>query len=140
MNPRLAGPFAALQKVKYVRTVFTVVWFLVKLASCLRHYDILHVFSAAYFSFWWAPMPAILLAKLCGKKVILNYRDGQAEDHLRNWRSAIPVIRKADVTVAPSDPAGVASIGQVRLTPDGKSCVYSFKRTLSELYLVEGQS
>ena len=102
MNPRLAGPFAALQKVKYVRTVFTVVWFLVKLASCLRHYDILHVFSAAYFSFWSAPMPAILLAKLCGKKVILNYRDGQAEDHLRNWRSAIPVIRKADVTVAPS--------------------------------------
>ena len=42
--------------------------------------------------------------------------------------------------LTPSDPAGVASIGQVRLTPDGKSCVYSFKRTLSELYLVEGQT
>src|SRR5438046_8786331 len=102
MNQRRAGPFAALQKVKYVRTVFTVVWFLVKLASCLRHYDILHVFSAAYFSFWWAPMPAILLAKLCGKKVILNYRDGQAEDHLRNWRSAVPVRRMRDVPGAPS--------------------------------------
>jgi glycosyltransferase involved in cell wall biosynthesis len=102
MNPRLPGPFAALQKLKYVRTASTVFWFLVKLASCLRHYDVLHVFSAAYFSFWWAPMPAILLGKLCGKKVILNYRDGQAEDHLRNWRSAIPVIRRADVTVTPS--------------------------------------
>ena len=39
----------------------------------------------------------------------------------------------------PSDPAGVSTIGQIRLTPDGKSCVYSFKRILSELYLVEGQ-
>jgi L-malate glycosyltransferase len=102
MNPRLPGPFAALQKLKYVRTASTVFWFLMKLVSRLRHCDILHVFSAAYFSFWWAPMPAILLGKLCGKKVILNYRDGQAEDHLRNWRSAIPVIRRADVTVTPS--------------------------------------
>jgi serine/threonine protein kinase len=38
----------------------------------------------------------------------------------------------------PSDPAGVSTIGQIRLTPDGKSCAYSFKRILSELYLVEG--
>jgi glycosyltransferase involved in cell wall biosynthesis len=102
MNPRLPGPLAALQKIKYVRTAATVTGFLVKLASCIWRYDILHVFSAAYFSFWWAPTPAILLGKLCGKKVILNYRDGQAEDHLRNWRSAIPVIRKADVIVTPS--------------------------------------
>ena len=48
--------------------------------------------------------------------------------------------REQWMELTPSDPAGVASIGQVRLTPDGKSCVYSFKRTLSELYLVEGQT
>jgi len=48
--------------------------------------------------------------------------------------------REPWLELAPSDPAGVASIGQDRLTPDGGSCDYSFKRTLSELYLVEGQS
>jgi serine/threonine protein kinase len=48
--------------------------------------------------------------------------------------------REPWMQISPSDPAGVASIGQIRLTPDGRSCVYSFKRTLSELYLVEGQS
>jgi len=33
----------------------------------------------------------------------LNYRSGEAEDHLENWRlTAIPIIRLADVVVAPS--------------------------------------
>jgi len=47
--------------------------------------------------------------------------------------------REPWMELVPSDPAGVSTIGQIRLTPDGKSCVYSFKRILSELYLVEGQ-
>jgi Tol biopolymer transport system component len=48
--------------------------------------------------------------------------------------------RELWMELIPADLAGVLSIGQIRLTPDGKSCVYSFKRTLSELYLVEGQT
>ncbi len=46
--------------------------------------------------------------------------------------------REPWMELVPSDPAGVSTIGQIRLTPDGVSCVYSFKRILSELYLVEG--
>lgn len=103
MNPRLPGPLRLLQKIKYVRTASTVLWFLLKLMWRLRRCDVVHVFAAAYFSFWWAPMPAILLGRAFGRRVILNYRDGQAEGHLRTWRSAIPVIRRADVIVAPSE-------------------------------------
>ncbi len=102
MNPRLPGPLRLLQRIKYVRTAATLLTFVLKLLARLPRYDVVHVFAAGYFSFWWAPMPAILLGKAFGKKVILNYRDGRAEDHLRNWRTAIPVIRKADVIVAPS--------------------------------------
>jgi glycosyltransferase involved in cell wall biosynthesis len=37
------------------------------------------------------------------KKCILNYRSGEAEDHLQNWRaSGIPIMRLADVIVVPS--------------------------------------
>ena len=36
------------------------------------------------------------------------------------------------------DPAGVRTPMGVRITPDGKYCVYSFERVLSNLYLVEG--
>jgi glycosyltransferase involved in cell wall biosynthesis len=40
---------------------------------------------------------------LYGKKVILNYRSGEAEDHLRNWPlTAIPTMRLADCIVVPS--------------------------------------
>jgi hypothetical protein len=38
----------------------------------------------------------------------------------------------------PGDPAGVETIGPILLTPDGKTCVYGYHRTLSDLYLVEG--
>ena len=38
----------------------------------------------------------------------------------------------------PADPAGVATIGPILVTPDGKNYVYGFHRTLADLYLVEG--
>ena len=38
----------------------------------------------------------------------------------------------------PSDPAGVIHIGPIVLTPDGKTYVYGYHRTLSDLYLTEG--
>ena len=38
----------------------------------------------------------------------------------------------------PSDLAGVETIGPILMTPDGKTSVYGYHRTLSDLYLVEG--
>ncbi len=38
----------------------------------------------------------------------------------------------------PNDPAGVETIGPILFTPDGKTCVYGYHRTLSDLYLVDG--
>jgi len=40
--------------------------------------------------------------------------------------------------IVPPDAAGVDQIGGVRITPDLKSYVYSYDRTLSDLYVVEG--
>ena len=38
----------------------------------------------------------------------------------------------------PSDHAGVALIGPILMSADGKSYVYGYHRALSDLYLVEG--
>ena len=38
----------------------------------------------------------------------------------------------------PADAAGITDIGPILITPDGKSYVYEYGRTLSDLYLVEG--
>jgi Tol biopolymer transport system component len=41
-------------------------------------------------------------------------------------------------TLMPADAAGITGMGQILITPDGKSYVYEYIRTLSDLYLVEG--
>jgi len=103
VNPRLPGVFRKLQEIRYVRTVVTSMMFRGLLLARLRRYDVVHVFSASYLSFVLAPTPAILVARLYGKKIVLNYRSGEAADHLRRWRrTAIPTIRLADEVAVPS--------------------------------------
>jgi len=64
---------------------------------------VVHVFAASYWSFLLAPTPAILIGKWLGKRVVVNYRSGEAEDHLRRWsRTAIPTLHRADAVVTPS--------------------------------------
>jgi glycosyltransferase involved in cell wall biosynthesis len=103
VNPRGPGFIGALQKVKYVRTLVTSALYGIQLLSRICKYDILHIFTPGYFAFLLAPAPAILLAKLLGKKVILNYRDGRAEDHLNKSKLAVRIMRRVDVIVAPSN-------------------------------------
>jgi glycosyltransferase involved in cell wall biosynthesis len=103
VNPRLPGLFGKLQRIKYVRTVLTSIAYVASLLVRVRRFDVIHVFSASYTSFVIAPTPAILIAKLYGKKIVLNYRSGEAEDHLRRWRrTAIPTIRLVDEIAVPS--------------------------------------
>jgi hypothetical protein len=40
--------------------------------------------------------------------------------------------------LAPADPAGLDDVSYIRLSADGRSYVYSYRRILSTLYLVEG--
>ena len=103
VNPRAPKLLRPLQRVKYLRTFVTSLLYAVQLAARIRHYEILHIFTPGYFAFLLAPAPAILLAKLLGKKTILNYRDGRAEDHLTKSPLAIRIMRQVDVIVAPSD-------------------------------------
>jgi glycosyltransferase involved in cell wall biosynthesis len=103
VNPRLPGIFRHIQRVKYVRTfVVSIVYFLFLLLKIPRM-DVVHVFSASYWSFLLAPVPAIIVGKLFQKHVIINYHSGEAEDHLSNWRSAKFFLRFCDVIVVPSD-------------------------------------
>jgi glycosyltransferase involved in cell wall biosynthesis len=95
-NPRLPGILRQLQSIKYVRTIVTTLFYVALLLWRIPKYDIIHVFSASYYSYLLCAAPALLIARLFGKKSILNYRSGEASDHLENWRTAIPTIRLAD--------------------------------------------
>ena len=102
MDPRWPAPFAFLHSVKLVRTLVMVASFVTLLLFKGAKYDVYHVFAAAYYSFMWAPAPTLLIAKLFRKPCVLNYHDGRAEGHLREWRSAVPLVSLADEIVTPS--------------------------------------
>ncbi len=94
--------FPSLQKIKYLRTILTTVKYLFDLLIKVPRYDVIHVFSASYLSFFLAPTPALIIAKLMRRKTILNYRSGEAKDHLTNSPVSIRIIRKFDKIITPS--------------------------------------
>jgi glycosyltransferase involved in cell wall biosynthesis len=103
IHPRLPGALQLLHEIKYVRTVVYTIAYLALLLLRLPRFDVAHIFAASYFSFVIAPAPAVLIAKLYGKPVLLNYHSGEAEDHLRRWpRSTKLIFGLADRVVAPS--------------------------------------
>ena len=101
-NPRLPGTLRRLQSIKYVRTVVTTLMYVALLLWRVRKYDVIHIFCASYYSYSLSAIPALLISRLYGKKSILNYRSGEAKDHLENWQTAVPTLRWADEIVVPS--------------------------------------
>jgi glycosyltransferase involved in cell wall biosynthesis len=102
VNPRLPGPLRQSQRVKYLRTLVTEPAYLLALLFRLPRYDVIHAFSAAYWSFLLAPAPALLLARLLRKRTILNYHDGRLQDHLWKFPRALRLMRMAERIVVPS--------------------------------------
>ena len=68
INPRLPGPLRYLQRIKYVRTILTTIAYVISLLLRVYKYDVIHVFSASYFSFVIAPTPAILSENFTGER------------------------------------------------------------------------
>lgn len=98
----IRGSWSRLQRIKYVRTLVTSFRYLLALARRLPRADVVHVFSASYWSFLLAPTPAILLARLWGRPVILHYHSGEAEDHLTRSAVAVKLIKLARFVAVPS--------------------------------------
>jgi glycosyltransferase involved in cell wall biosynthesis len=100
MPPRL---LRRLLSVKYVRTVVTQLCYWPLLIREIRKADVAHVFSASYSAFLLSAVPAVAVARLLGRPVVLNYHSGEAPDHLRRSRAARWVLRRAvDLNVVPS--------------------------------------
>src|SRR5919109_1000453 len=76
VNPVPPRPFDRLLAIKYVRTLVTQLWYWPLLFRELRRADVVHIFSASYSSFYLAPVPAILVARLLRRPVLLNYHSG----------------------------------------------------------------
>ena len=102
VNPTPPGLLRHGTKLKYVRTVLTELTYFPLLLRELSKADVVHVFSASYWSFLLAPLPAIVAARALRRPVILNYRSGQAPDHLKRSAIARAALARVEHNVVPS--------------------------------------
>jgi glycosyltransferase involved in cell wall biosynthesis len=102
INPRFPRRLTWMRRVPVLRTVVNELLYLPSLAA-LQRADVVHVFSASYWSFLLGPAPAMLMARLLRKRVVLNYHSGEADDHLSRWGVLVhPWLRLAHALVVPS--------------------------------------
>jgi len=103
INPSFPTTLRWVRRYPYVRTLLNQLIYLPSLLR-LHHADVVHVFSASYWSFLLSPVPAAITARFMRKRVVLNYRSGEAEDHLTHWGLFVhPWLRLADQIVVPSE-------------------------------------
>lgn len=102
VNPRFPAGLRWLRRWPGLRTALNQLLYLPSLRR-LREADVVHVFSASYWSFLLAPVPALLAARAFGRRAVLHYHSGEAEDHLGRWGWRVhPWLRLADAIVVPS--------------------------------------
>lgn len=102
VDPPLLQGLAWADRVRGLRTVLREPLYFLDLWRGLRNVDIAHIFSASYWSFMLAPVPASFFAKMRGKKTLIHYHSGEARDHLRRFWSASFVLSRVDEIVVPS--------------------------------------
>ena len=91
-----------LQRVRGLRTLLRLPLYHTGLLKRILRADVVHIFTAAFWPFLLTTTPAILYARLLGRGVILNYRDGRARDHIK-YRIVRWILRRATVLVFPSE-------------------------------------
>jgi glycosyltransferase involved in cell wall biosynthesis len=103
INPRFPRRLAWVRRVPYLRTLLNEAMYLPSLLRLLR-VDVVHVFSASFWSFLLAPVPAMLVARAARARVVLHYHSGEAAAHLGGWGPLVhPWLRLAHLVVVPSE-------------------------------------
>jgi glycosyltransferase involved in cell wall biosynthesis len=103
IDPPLPASVAFVESIRGLRTILRQPIYLMNLWRGIKDVDIVHIFSASYWSFLIAAAPAWLMATVLGKKSLINHRSGDARDHLRRFRSGPFVLSRADALVVPSN-------------------------------------
>lgn len=102
LGPPPPRPLRWILQIPVVRTLFSLALYLWRLLWAVPPADILHIFTAGLSSYSLWTIPALCIGKLYGKKLIIHYHDGQAEQHITTWKTALPTLKMANRIIAPS--------------------------------------
>ena len=102
VDPKFPQYLSWAAKVPYLRTILRAPLYWFTLYRDLAKADVAHVFSASYTSFLLAPVPALIIARMRGRSVMINYRSGEAADHLQRSKIAVRLLSRANARIVPS--------------------------------------
>jgi L-malate glycosyltransferase len=101
-NPELSKGLRWVEHIRCLRTLARFPFYVASLWYATKHADIVHVFSASHSSFLLAPLPACVVARLLGKKILIHYHSRRAREHLTDSALARLVLQRTDSVVVPS--------------------------------------
>ncbi len=92
-----------IENIRGTRALFRLVPYLARLWQASRRVDLFHVMANSGWSWHLCAAPAVWIASLRGRPVIINYRGGEAECFFgRSLRWIKPTLDRADRIVVPS--------------------------------------
>lgn len=102
---RVNAPYrpAWLEQLRGVRALLRLLPYLVRLWVAAGRNDLFHIMANSGWSWHLHAAPAIWIAKLRGKVVVINYRGGEAEEFFaRAFTWVKPSLKQADAIIVPS--------------------------------------
>lgn len=102
---RVNSPYkpAFIENVKGVRALFRLIPYFWQLILQIRRSDLVHVLANSGWSWHLFAAPAVWVAWLLRKPVVLNYRGGEADAFFeRSWRWVSPTVNRCRAVVVPS--------------------------------------
>lgn len=99
VDPRLPGPLQWLLEIRYLRSICKLFYYTLLLLIRVPRFDMVHAYSAGLTSYTLSTLPALLVARLYGKKFILFYVDGRCQEHLQKSPWAIRTMKLSTVIV-----------------------------------------
>lgn len=95
--------FGFLQRLKYIRTLATSLKFWWSLVRQIPKFDFVQIYASGTTGYIISTIPPLFIAKIYGKKTVLNYHHGGLEEHIDEWKlTAKPTMKMFDEIVVPS--------------------------------------
>jgi glycosyltransferase involved in cell wall biosynthesis len=102
-NQAFAPRFQFLTRIPAVRTFLRAVSFVLRFCGRAGKVDVVHVLACSWLYFFLIVSPAVLIGRLRGKRVVLNYRGGDADVFLERFGWMVkPIFKLATLLTAPS--------------------------------------
>ncbi len=103
-NPDFPYELRFLKRVRGIRGLVRSALFCAQLWRVLPRTNVVHVFACSWLYFFLVVYPAVLITHLNRKRIVLNYRGGEAKLFFRRFSWLLrPAFRIADVVMAPSE-------------------------------------